>query len=334
MKNLAIVCFAVVTVLSSCKKEDTLFDGPSLVDLYGEFSVLAGLEVNDVAIDFAAGEKAVFTAEFSKNVDWTIRITGLESGAVKEINGFSRTLDNTNAEWNGTTTILPMFRSELCQVELLFANEPDVFTDTIEVLTPKLNTGFLLEDFEDGWNPGWGSFVQSGADMSFVIRTDASSAQGNAYYDMGGAVSWDYLIGLIDIPGSAYGAPTFDLSANPDNVYFNVLLSKQPDLNNALVLFQFREDDNGDGVYTAGAEDLFSLEVALNDQNGWQLISSRYSDLTTLINGAPADPIGNGISEPDKLLQISILMLANPVTGYSQALMDYLIFTENGPLQP
>lgn len=325
---------SALVLLAACQKETDIFDGPSLNDIYGEFNLLQALEVNDDALDFAAGELAVFTASFSKNVNWTIRITGSESGAVKEITGFSNILNAENATWNGSTTNLPMFRAEDCSAELFFENEEETYSLSLSVVSPKVNTGLLLEDFEGDWNPGWGSFVQSGADMSFVIQDDGQAAQGSQYYDMGGEVGWDYLIGLIDIPGSAYGAPTFDLSSNPDNVFFNVLLAKQPGLSNAIVLFQFREDDNGDGAYTEGEEDLFSLELLLNGEDGWQLVSKNYSELVTLINGAPADPIGNGINEPDKLLQVSILMLANPATGYSQAFMDYLIFTENAPLEP
>ena len=112
------------------------------------------------------------------------------------------------------------------------------------------------------------------------------------------------------------------------------MLSKIPGLNNGLVLFQFREDDNGDGVYTDGEEDLFSIEVALNNEDGWQLISSKYADMPTLVNGAPVDAIGNGIYEPEKLIQVSILMLANPVSGYAQAYMDLMLFTENQPFKP
>ncbi len=334
MKRIALITAISTLLLAGCTRETDLFDGPDLNDLYGEFNLLQALAVNDSEIDFAAGEKAVFTAEFSRNINWTLTITGQESGAVKTITGFSRTLDASNATWDGTTTQLPMFRPEACDVSLTFETEEEVYETSVSVETARPVEGLLLEDFEAGWNPGWGSFVQSGADMSFVIRTDENAAQGGSYYDMGGEVGWDWLIGLIDIPGSAYGAPTFDLATNPDNIYFNVLLSKQPDLSNALVLFQFREDDNGDGVYTDGEEDMFSLEVALNDQDGWQLISARYADLVTLVNGAPADPIGNGLNEPDKLIQVSILMLANPVSGYAQALMDLIIFTENGPLKP
>ena len=253
---------------------------------------MQALAVNDSEIDFAAGEKAVFTAEFSKNINWTLTITGRESGAVKTITGFSRTLDASNATWDIPPPSCPCSGQKHVTYHSLLKQKKKVYETSVSAEDRRPVEGLLCwKILRPAGTLDGGSFVQSGADMSFVIRTDENAVQGGSYYDMGGEVGWDWLIGLIDIPGSAYGAPTFDLATNPDNIYFNVLLSKQPDLSNALVLFQFREDDNGDGVYTDGEEDMFSLEVALNDQDGWQLISARYADLVTLVNGAPADPI-------------------------------------------
>lgn len=334
MKKIFLPLFSAVLFLASCTKDDSGFDGPSLNDIYGDFSILDSLSASAATVDFSAGQQLTFSAEFSKNVNWKIAITGNTSGAVYTIEGFSRLIDATNAIWDGSATTLPMFRSEDCVAQLTIDGEDDTLTAPISVLGTKVITGLILSDFEGEFNPGWNTFVQSGADMSFIITDSDPAAQGSKYYDMGGTVDWDWLLGLIDIPGSAYGATTFALNSNPNNVYFNVMLSKIPGLNNGLVLFQFREDDNGDGVYTDGEEDLFSIEVALNNEDGWQLISSKYADMPTLVNGAPVDPIGNGIYEPEKLIQVSILMLANPVSGYAQAYMDLMLFTENQPFKP
>lgn len=323
----------LMLLVNSCRKESDIFDGPSLDDIYGDFSFIQPFIITNDEVDFGAGETTFFSAEFSKNVNWQIKITGLSSGAVKIISGTSNILDAENALWTGTTTTLPMFRAESCAVELTFLNETDTVLDTLEILSPKVNAGFLLSDFESGWNAGWGSFVQSGGNMSFTISDDVTSAQGQYYYDMGGEVNWDWLIGMVDIPASAYGTSTFPLSENPDNVYFNVLLNNPPGITNSIVLFQFREDDNGDGMFSEGTEDMFSAEIKMTEA-GWQLISRNYAELPTLVNGVASDPLGNGIYEPHKLWQVSVLMLANPTSGYSQAYMDYLIFTEGNALQP
>jgi hypothetical protein len=329
MKDTILVCLVAVS-LAGCKVEDE-FDGPSLNDLYGEFAILQGLGISNDNVDFSAGQSTYFTAEFSKNVEWKLEVTGLVSGAKKTLSGFSNKLGSTNAGWDGGASELPMFKIEDCAVELTFSAEQDTLRDTLSVLGNKIYTGFLISDFESGLNPGWNSFVQSGANMSFTIQNSPTSAQGNNAFDIGGTVNWDWLIGLINMPGSAYGNTTYPLSENPNNEYFNVMLYKDPALSNGIMLFQFREDDNGDGVYSDNAEDLFSMEVQLTE-NGWKLYSSKYADLPTLINGAPANPIGNGIYEPHKLIQVSMLFLANPSSGYAHSKLDYLIFTQGGPL--
>lgn len=333
MIKLSIFSALLLPLLFIGCKTDDIFEGPSLNDLYGSFSVITQFDISNRDVDFAQGEQTFFTAQFSKNIEWKITVKGLESGAEKDLTGFSNVINESNSKWNGSTTRLPMFKDEICAVELSFATAIDTFRDTLTITSAKLNAGLLLSDFENGLNPGWNSFVQSGANMTFQIKNEEIAAQGDRYYDMGGTVNWDWLIGLVNMPATAYGGKTFDLSPIADNVYFNVMLFKKPEINNALILFQFTEDDNGDGVYTTNQEDMFSVEITLSDP-GWQQISTKYSDLATLINGAPGAPIGNGLHEPDKLLQVSVLFLANPTSGYSQSYMDYMIFTENAPLQP
>lgn len=332
MKYAILVLLSITLLFVGCKTDED-FSGPSLNDLYGQFSIVEGLEISDENVDFAAGENTFFSATFSKNVDWKLKITGLESGAIKEITGFSYLLDNTNALWTGNTSSLPLFKAEECAVELTFVSEADTLRDTLEVMSPKIYEGFILSDFENGINPGWNSFVQTGANMSFAIEESQTSAEGSHFFNIGGTVNWDWLIGLINMPGSAYGNTHYPLSENPANEFFNVMLYKPEELNNGLMLFQFMEDDNLDGVYTANVEDMFSIEIAMSE-NGWNLYSSEYGSLQTLINGQPANPLGNGVHEPHKLIQVSMLFLANPTSGYANAYLDYITFTQGGPLEP
>lgn len=317
----------------SCERDIEEPEGPSIEELFGEFSVLQDFAIDQKIIDLAANESTFFNAQFSKTVDWQIQIIGRESGGIKIIEGTSNFIDQSNSAWSGTTTQIPMFSSEVCDVELLILNESASYSDSLEVENNLQHEGFVVADFENGFDPNWTGFVQSGADMTFTITGDRPAGQGNSYYDMGGLVDWDYLIGLIDFPAEAYGSPTFDLNPNGDQLYFNVFLYNDPTIMNEIVLFQFREDDNGDGSFTESSEDLYAVEFT-DLEAGWQHISVKYSDLNNLINGQPAVPNGNGVHNPDKLHQISVLMLADPATGYSQVLMDYLIFTENEPLRP
>lgn len=334
--------FAVLLMFAyGCNKEIPV-DGPELLDLFGDFQVLQPVSLNQTEADFAQGDRLYLQARFNKLTDWKLVCTGLGSGARKEITGKTRFLDSTNCLWNGSTTIFPMFKVESVEMKLIIAEDSVLWRDTVQVSSTRLIEGFVVADFETGIQPGWSSFVQSGANMSFVVRQNSNAAQGNKYYDMGGLVNWDWLIGMIEFPASAYQAPRFPLTANPDKLYFNTLLYLPDSVENALLLFQFREDDNSNGTFDPNSEDMYSLQCAAYTvngahqrlQKGWNKISVRYNELVSLVNGQPSTPSGNGRHDPDKLSKISALFLANPTSGYSQLYMDYVLFTEDAPLEP
>lgn len=350
MKNFLLI-LAVLSVFISCNRsagedEESSIIGPSLDDIYGPFNVLQEITITDANngqknVDFQNNGEVTFTGRFSKNVEWEIHIVGQKSGAEKVISERSKVIDLTNSVWDGTTTNLPMFKTEPCLAYVTVPSE--TYTDTIGTITVdsvKTYDGFVLADFEEGTNTGWEIFFQSGADMFRDTVVADTAAQGNAFFRMAGEVTFDFLIGLIHMTGDDYGdgsETSFPLNDNPNEVYFNVMMLQPEAITNGFVLFQFREDDNEDGRFQEGAEDMYSIEIAaeeLVNGSGWQLISVPYSDLTVLENGQPVDPAGNGLREPNKLFQVSMLFLADPTSGYSERLMDYLIFTEGGPLVP
>jgi len=317
----------------SCRKDKEQFDGPSLRDLFSEFTLLEPFRANRDSVNFANGQSLNFSARFNKVVQWNIRIRGLASGAEKVISGQSTAIDATNGLWNGSTTSFPVFRAENCLATLRIDGVNDSFELPIRVSAPKKNNGLLITDFENGINSQWNRFVQSGAAMDFNVKNDALAPQGSRYLQMAGTVNWDWLIGLIDFPATAYGSGnTFALSTNPDGVYFNCMIYGVPGTNPSLVLFQFKEDENSDGNTNAANEDQYDLEVRVN-WTGWKLISVRYSDLPSLVNGQPATPKGNARHNPDKLGKISMLHLADPSAGFASSKIDYLIFTDR-PLEP
>lgn len=333
MERILYILISVVFLVGCRKDELKKIDGPSLADLNGKFSVITNLKASKDAVNFSANESVFFTAEFSKVSNWKLEIIGQTSGAIKEISGIGNKLTVNESAWGGTTTFFPVFRSELCTARLTFQGEKDTLLTTLKIKEPKLNEGFIVADFESSFNAGWSSFIQSGASMDFQIKSDNSAPQGGGYLNMAGTVDWDWLIGLINFKATAYGAKTFPISANPDNLYFNVLVWGEPSLTNSLVLFQFQEDENGDGKFSSNAEDMYSHQITIN-WTGWKLISIRYSDLQSLVNGSPAAASGNGVFEPNKLMQINMLYLANPKTGFAKSKLDYLIFTEGKPLEP
>ncbi|MCA1761777.1 MAG: hypothetical protein ABR574_03475, partial [Cryomorphaceae bacterium] len=83
MRTSAILLFcAVLVITTSCERDDEDPAGPNLQDRFGPFEVVSELTLSRDSVNFAEGENVVFDAEFNKNVNWVITITGLESGAV------------------------------------------------------------------------------------------------------------------------------------------------------------------------------------------------------------------------------------------------------------
>lgn len=333
-KKLSILILLATTFIVSCRKNTTDFDGPSINDIYSNFKVLETFKADRDSVNFKTGQNVIFTAKFNKIVDWTITIKGAISKSIKEIKGTSKTIDATNATWNGSASKFPIFTEENCTVQLTIKDVTDTFKVSEKIIGTKNINGFVIADFETGLKTSWTKFVQTGANMDFQVKTDSLAPEGKKYLNMAGTVNWDWLIGLIDFPASAYGtSKTFELNTNPNAVYFNCMIYGVPNTNPSLVLFQFKEDENADGAINANTDDQYDYQVTV-DWEGWKLVSIKYNDIPSLVNGAPATPKGNGLHNPDKLGKISMLHLANPNDGFASSKLDLIVFTENGALQP
>jgi len=331
MKRFLII-LALSAVVSSCNRSEETFEGPDLVDIYGEFGIIQDFGVSAESVDFSSGSTVYFTAEFTKLTDWQISITHPTSGSVKIIEGRSRTLNASNASWDGTTTIFPVFETGNCIAELYISDDSSTHTVSLNVTGTRNLDGTVISDFETAIDPNWTLFVQSGANMSFRTDNQLTAPVGAKYFDMGGEVNWDWLIGLFDVPGTAVGNDGFNLTSNPDDLYFNVVMYRPDTLPNGFVLFRFSEDEDGDGNFNESSEDQYAVEVR-DFKQGWNIVSIKYSDLQFLVDGVPADPNGNGVKNPDRLHTVSCLFLADPNSGYAQVLMDYMVFTNGQPLK-
>ncbi len=331
VKNFTLLLGALtLLIIAGCQRSEEPFEGPELELIYGDFAVLEQFSVSQASVDFSNDQSVVFKARFTTLSDWKITVFQATTGATKIFSGKSNYIDRTNASWDGTTTIFPSFGTGKCTATLEVvadSSETSLDVNIDGILSPK---GTIVADFESGINPDWTVFAQAGADMTSIIDDIDVVPQGKKYFNMAGAVNWDYLIGLVDFPSAAYGANGFDLTDNPDDLYFNVVLNRPDTLSNGFIIFQFKEDENGDGKFIESSEDMYSFEID-DLESGWQVVSIKYSDLESLDNGSPSPARGNNVKNPDKLSMVSCLFLANPASGYAKMDMDYLVFTTSGP---
>jgi len=336
MKNLKFLLLALPFFFTSCEKDK--IEGPSLNNLYGELTILDSLNVVGDGADFSVGENIYFTASFSKQVDWQVKIKGLNSGSVKIISGKSDAINQSNSTWDGSSTLLPFFIAEDCEVELTFEMHDDTSYSQLNIQGEKEyneeNT-VLITDFENNFNPNFTGYFQSGFDMIGPYTHPLSTVgagEGGYYLEQQGEVDWDWLIGYIDYFSSRWFDNKDNLINDPSKLYFNIMIkgdstiSNSTNLPNSLFKLEFYEDENDDGDHNASSEDRYDYEFDVN-WNGWRMISICYNDLLPS-NGNS----GNGIKEPSKIFNVRTLLLADPASGFAKADVDFLIWSFGSPI--
>jgi hypothetical protein len=314
-----------------CSHDTDTFDGPFLVDRFGEFAIIDNLVVSQPTVDFAAGETVFFTATFNKNVNWIIEITGQESGAVKRIEGFDREITAANATWTGGTTDLPFFKAEMCAVQLLVPEEPG-FSDTAEVetLSSKIYNTNLFTDFEQSVSPDLfiGNF-----EFEFTANTGLSNnmaAEGNSFLLLEGtdAVVPNFFVGLIDINASFSGDTYADMPTTvPEELYFNCFMYSNGGPH-GIAIIDFVFDSNDSGAFEDGQDATFrhSMDLQTASWEGWQHVYYPMSE--------------TGISQDqlEKVVAIRLLLISdmneqpNPPLQVSYGI-DFINFTSGGPLE-
>jgi hypothetical protein len=345
MKNLKFLLLALPFFFTSCEKDK--IEGPSLNDLYGELTILESLNIVGDSADFSNNQSMYFTASFSKQVDWKIKIEGLNSGSVKIISGKSNTINQSNSTWDGSSTEIPFFIAEDCDVQLTFEMHDDTTNNQLNIQSPKLyndeNT-VLIIDFENGFNPNFTGYFNSGAWGPFIQNnpnpnplTTGGSGQGTKYLEQHGTVDWDWLIGYVDYSTELWQdvyANGENLINDPSKVYFNIMIKGDSTISivtggpNTLFKLEFHEDENGDGYYDSNTEDMYSYEF-LVDWNGWRMVSICYNDADKLLLATIG---GDAVRNPSKISNVRTLLLANPDSGPAKADLDFLIWSFGSPI--
>lgn len=326
-----IVSSTVAMFISGCDHDTDTFAGPSLVNRFGEFTLIDSLSVSTNTVDFSAGEAVSFGASFNKEVNWQVSITGLESGSVKIIDGFSNELTTTNATWQGGTTILPLFRQERCAVELLIPSADSLrMTDTIEVTGLKRYEGLLFTDFEQdlGSNLFFGNFEFELTNQT-KRRNDIPAGQGEWFYYFEGTdnVVPNFFCGLVNISAQVTGQTYIPMPTNSaEDLYFNAFIYTDGGPHGIAVI-QFVFDSNDSGAFEDGQDQTFQLpgDFPLSG-TGWKQISH------------PMSETGLTDAQTEKIVAIRLLLISDMNNQPSPPLqvdygIDNLIFTSGGPLE-
>lgn len=300
-------------------------DGPRLIDRFGEFTLLEPLAASATSVDFAAGEAITFSAQFSKQTNWVLEITGDQSGAVRRIEGFSAQLDGTNARWTGGTSELPLFKTEPVTAALFFPDEadPDTTRADIAVLSTRDYPGVVLAAFEgdDDITIGNFEFEFEGAGIS----AEVPPGEGDGFFLFRGTDRNlpNFFVGLIDIRpagGGTVPVPT----AVPEDLFLNFFLYgfNTP---NTIAVVQVIADANGNDAFDDGTDTVFPFGDIVPDFTGWRLFSKPLSEL-----GLTEEQAAN-------IVAVRVLLISdmngqpNPPLPVDFGI-DYITFTAGGPL--
>ncbi|MEM1057539.1 MAG: hypothetical protein AAGI52_18635 [Bacteroidota bacterium] len=301
-------------------------DGPRLIDTFGPFAIGDPVGADRATVDFAAGQQVVFSGTFSKQVDWVLEITGLESGAVRRIEGFSDELNATNAVWQGRTTNLPFFKQEDVEAALFVPSEnSDTTRVTIAVDAPRTYPGNVFSDFEGGEDIFIGNFEFEFENAG--ISNEVPAGEGETFYLMRGTddVVRNFFAGLIDVRpdnGGIFDVPT----TVPEDLYFNFMIrSFETDFTIAVV--QLVVDDNGTGAYELDQDAIFPFgDIEVDFEEGWRLFSK------------PVSELGLSEEEAQNIVGVRVVLISDANSQPTPALqvafgIDYITFTAGSPLE-
>lgn len=332
MGGSVMVCMALVLMLVlGCDHDTDSFDGPFLVDRFGEFELLEPLMSSRDAVDFGAGERVFFTASFNKRLNVVLEITGQESGAVKRFELFTNALTNENALWKGGTTDLPLFREELCDVRLIIPEEDSLTYELeVEVLGRREYGGVLFTDFED--DPG-DNFFLGNFEFELTPETrrqdDGGSAEGEWYYFFQGTddVVPNFFVGLLDMKSAITGQTYVPVpTTSPEDLYFNCFMrSDGGDFGIAVLQFVYDSNDSGD--FEDGQDQTFQIEGDFPlTWRGWRQINHTMAE------------VGMNEEQVSKIVAIRALLISNLNSQPTPPIpvqygLDYLVFTEGQPLE-
>lgn len=337
MKKYLLITLSAFCLFSCEKDYENDYIGNSLNDQFGDLIVYDSLRSSSEIFSFQSNNRNYFEAEWSKNLNWELTITGTESNAQKKISGFNSFISIDNSEWKGYADDFPSFKTENCVAELVLIDNESQLSMSTFITTSDLKLEqsdlFIVADFEDGVAPQNSiSFSQAGASLT-VVQGDA--AKGSYYYAMGGNVSFDYYLGSIKIP-----VDNNEISPEVPSalVFFNIGImggnfSEVP----ADQFIKILAKENDGDVYVTSFNPV--------NWSDWQLKSISYNDfeLESFTDQT------NGQHDPSEIFQIEAMCLSCPSSSAPdpnaplcpenedltvKTDIDFIAFTLNEPYKP
>jgi len=327
-------------MLSACKRDyDKSKFGPETIIVSEDFTV-NGFTANPSSFLNLALDDPYFTCNsLPHRAEFKIIVTGLLSGAQKNISGAGDFIGAENSTWTGDSDNNNIFRTgEKCSVELSFHGATKKYYDTITItgenIYPKT---ILIQNFEGlSFNKNgpqtatYGNYLDSTDFVKSDIKTDKilKTCQGTQSVSFDGVDvnSGYYIGGMYFYPASVYYVFS---GYEPDSLYLNTYVYSYGD-NSAVLNFALLEDDNGDGISNAKTDDdeWTTADVPV-DVPGWSIVSI---SLKSFLDHNPK--IGNGVLNLDKITGFNINMNAKVAGTRARLNLDYITVTYGKPFNP
>lgn len=309
-------------VFAGCAKEESL--GPELESLFGdlEFTAPFGHDMPN-GVHFAEGEGVHFSGEFNLPVAYTLSLTGQTSGASYSFQGQGENV--ADVLWYGDCDDVFFRQNEWVHCLLEFEDFPDDFRlDSVFVWEqPDLSSrGKLLASFEESqanYSLSSGEFTQS-----LDLLSDATDAvEGSAYMSGvgSGAAAW---FGALRISLS----PLDLLGLDPEETHLNMHL--RSDYDGSATVIKVFEDSDGDGLITAGMDEVYTTKLALNADGNWHRRSVLWSDLELDLSGNNVSIDGQIDMEKIARIDCTVSQMGT-AEGTFGLDIDYVILTQDGP---
>lgn len=337
-----IILVTVFIFCISCKKYNQDFIGAPLGVASKDFRISNNsFSASDTFPVFQNNGSIYFISNFNEQVSWKIRITGLQSGAIKNLSGLSSSLDSSNTKWDGSTDTTRLFRdNEQVKVTLTITGYATTLKTTLTIKKIK-DHGITLATFEAISPDGIGNFFDQfywfskfdATEKTFFNKyLDPDAPQGAYVLKMSGSdKNSNFYIGKAGLSANTPNKVFNFGTSNPNTTYFNLYVkgtgSNNP--NPPKFVIECFEDDNGDKAQDYyGGEDKYTYTIPLNF-DGWKFVSVKYANFGRETSG------GNNTSEPNKISNIGFYF--GPQQGTTDVLevsFDFPVITTNGPMIP